>query len=106
MRQLDHDRPKWRDDTIVQLDGAKYHKTNLIKELFKELQVPVMISAPYSYDAAVAELFFAAFKRDEINQMHLATSKSKSCLRLFILISSIIFFRVFLKCGETSCRQV
>jgi len=36
-----------------------------------------MISAPYSYDGAVAELFFAQFKRGELNTYQVATSKSK-----------------------------
>ena len=36
-----------------------------------------MISAPYSYDVAVCELFFSMFKRGELNHQQLATSKSK-----------------------------
>ena len=27
VRQLDQDRPKWRADTVLQLDGATWHKT-------------------------------------------------------------------------------
>ena len=83
VQQLDKDRSDWRTDTILQLDGAKYHKTALVKDLFQELQVPVMISAPYSYDADVVELLFAMFKRGELNHLQLATSKSKQSLLSF-----------------------
>ena len=79
---LDEDRPGWRSDTVWQLDGAKWHTTESLEQLFKKLKIPVMISAPYSYDGAVAELFFAMFKRDHINEEQLATSKSKYHLHL------------------------
>ena len=101
VQQLDQDRPLWRADTVLQLDGAKYHRTALLKDLFQELQVPVMISAPYSYDAAVAELFFAMFKRGELNPMQLGTSKSKS---KFSSLTS--FFRVFFQCSGAGGGQV
>ena len=58
VKQLDGDRPGWRTNTVMQLDEAKYHKTPMLKDLFKKLELPVMISAPYSYDGAVVELFF------------------------------------------------
>ena len=74
---LDEDRPGWRKNTIWQLDGARWHSTEMLKELFAKLNIQVMISAPYSYDGAVAELFFAMFKCGHINREGLATSKSK-----------------------------
>ena len=77
VKQLDIDQPGWRQNTVMQLDGAKYHRTAMIKDLFKKLKLPVMISAPYSYDGAVAELFFAMFKKGELNQHRYATTKSK-----------------------------
>jgi len=49
----------------------------LLEDLFQKLKIPVMVSAPYSYDGAVAEMFFAMFKRGHINQQSMATSKSK-----------------------------
>ena len=67
IQKLDEDRPDWRSDTIIQLDGAKYHLTSQVQELLKEKKVPALVSAPYSYDGAVAELFFATFKYGDIN---------------------------------------
>ena len=75
--QLDMDRPGWREDTVIQLDGARWHKTESTKELFKKLNIPVMISAPYSYSGAVCEHFFSMFKNGEINFHELGTTKSK-----------------------------
>ena len=86
------DRPGWRKDTVLQLDGAKWHKTENIKELFEELRVPVMISAPYSYHVAVCELFFAMFKRGELNPQQFATSKSK-CSTCSSFSSSLVLLQ-------------
>ena len=35
--------------------------------MLKRLRVPISMMGPYSYDAAPAELFFAAFKRADVN---------------------------------------
>ena len=67
VRKLDRDRPKWRKNTIFQLDGATYHQTPLVKELLQKLRITALISGPYSFDGAAAELYFAMFKRDDLN---------------------------------------
>lgn len=35
--------------------------------MLDRLRVPIMMMGPYSYDAAACELFFAAFKQDDVN---------------------------------------
>ena len=35
-----------------------------------------MMFGPYSFEASVCELYFAAFKNADINPRHLATSKN------------------------------
>ena len=45
-------------------------------QMLERLRVPIMISGPYSYDAAAAELFFAAFKKDDINPNSVPVSKT------------------------------
>ena len=55
------------------LDGASYHAAQATKDLIAKLRVPIMMLGPHSYDA---ELFFAAFKCDDINPRHVATGKS------------------------------
>ena len=82
--QLDRDRPGWREDTVWQLDCAKWHLTEEVKQLFGKHQVPVVVSAPYSYDWAVVELFFAMWKRGELNMQRLAVTKSKSLNHLIL----------------------
>ena len=47
--------------------GAAYHRAKGTMEMLKRLRVPVTMLGPYSYDAAPCELFFAAFKRADVN---------------------------------------
>ena len=35
MEILDHETPKWRDDTIIQLDGASWHMSKDTRDLLK-----------------------------------------------------------------------
>jgi len=85
---LDRDRPKWRSNTVIQVDGAKWHTTEMLERLYQKLKVPIMVSAPYSFDAAVAELFFSQFKRGELNLQSLGLTKSK-CRLILIPLQSI-----------------
>ena len=47
---------------MIYWDGAAYHQSAAITKLLKELQVPIGISGPHSYDASPCELFYALFK--------------------------------------------
>jgi hypothetical protein len=44
-------------------------------DLYDELDLPVAISAPHSYDLAPCELYFAMFKSVNINPLDLATGR-------------------------------
>jgi hypothetical protein len=44
-------------------------------QMLEQLQVPIMISGPHSYDAAPCELWFALFKSVNINPRRLKTGK-------------------------------
>jgi hypothetical protein len=35
--------------------------------MLERLRIPIMMSGPYSYDLAPAELFFAEFKKVDVN---------------------------------------
>lgn len=73
--KLDKDRIGWRDNTIIIMDNASYHKsTNAIK-LYESLRIPLMFTGPHSYDAAPAELFFAKFKSVDLNPERLPMGK-------------------------------
>ena len=65
----------WRKSTVFLLDGASYHKSDETRQHILKLGIKVILSAPYSYDTAPAELLFAYFKRDQINPDHLPTGR-------------------------------
>ena len=60
---------------MILLDGARYHTGSKVREYIRKLQIDVMWSGPYSYDAAPCELVFANLKLGEINQNQQATGK-------------------------------
>ena len=65
--KLDKENPRWRANTILTWDGAPYHRSKESKKMLERLDIPMMMMGPYSYDAAPCELFFAAFKADDVN---------------------------------------
>jgi hypothetical protein len=75
--KLDEDRPGWRTDSLVQLDGAPYHKSDSTLKLLHSLQVPFIISAPYSFDASPIELYFSRLKYGVLNPNNHRMIKSK-----------------------------
>ena len=74
---LDFERPGWRKSTIVQLDGAAYHRAKSIVDYLQDCQVSTIISAPYSYDGSTCELVFSLLKNGDLNPEGLGTSGSK-----------------------------
>jgi hypothetical protein len=53
---LDADRPDWRNDTIILLDNASYHKSATLFDLFAHKGIPVMFTGPHSYSACPCEV--------------------------------------------------
>jgi hypothetical protein len=39
----------WRDQIILTLDGASYHRSNETRKCIRHLGMKVVLSAPYSY---------------------------------------------------------
>jgi len=76
VKKLDKQSPHWRNFTIIQWDGAAYHKAQGTQEMIKRLRVPMIMNGPYSYEASPCELFFSAFKLNDINPNHLPVGKS------------------------------
>ena len=90
IKNLDLDRPGWREDTIFQLDGARWHKAPKVKEFLQRMDLKVVISAPYSWDGATVELFYAMLKKGDLILHKLGTGKSKlnllfNCLSEFFV---------------------
>lgn len=73
--RLDVERPGWRNDSVVLLDGAQYHTCSDVKEFIQMLKMPVMFTGPYSYAVSPVELFFAYLKNEDINPVMLPTGK-------------------------------
>ena len=101
--QLDKERVNWRRDTVIFVDGAKYHQSKDFLQIAAELRLPYMLLGPHSYDAAPCELFFAHFKRDDINPRHVPTAKSQ-----FNKTSKLIFvlFRHFQTIVELCMKRI
>ena len=59
---LTSERPGWRSDTVVLLDGASYHKQPDLRESVLSMGINVVISAPYSFTAASIEYWITYFK--------------------------------------------
>ena len=75
VNQLDLERPSWRDDTVLLLDGARYHTGSEVREYLWKLELQVIWSAPYSYSTAPIEMVFGTLKFGEINPDGKATGK-------------------------------
>ena len=75
VKKLDRERPNWRRDTIWFWDGASYHQSAETLKLLEHFKVPIMYLGPYSYSTAPCELFFAMFKRADINPRHVPAGK-------------------------------
>ena len=73
--RLDSERPNWRRDTVIIVDGAKYHQSVDFFKVAAGLRLPYMVLGPHSYDAAPCELVFAHFKRVDINPRRVPTGK-------------------------------
>ena len=67
VEQLDSERSSWREDTILLLDGARYHTGSKVREYLRKLELEVIWSGPYSYSTAPIETVFAHLKFGELN---------------------------------------
>ena len=78
VEQLDLTRPSWRDDTVLLLDGARYHTGSKVREYLRKLEVQVIWSGPYSYSTAPIEMVFGALKVGDLNPEKMSTGKKVS----------------------------
>ena len=93
VEQLDLSRPSWRDETVLLLDGARYHTGSKVREYLRKLDLQVIWSAPYSYSTAPIEMVFGNLKFGELNADKKATGKK-------VIISFHFFhFLVFKPCS-------
>ena len=75
LKILDKKQKNWRVCTIILQDGAPYLGSTKMLDFYEVNQVPVMFTAPHCYDGSPIELFFAAFKSNDINPNRLPLGK-------------------------------
>ena len=73
--KLDKQNPHWRNSYQLIWDGAAYHRAKGTLDMLKRLSIPINMLGPYSYDAQACELFFAAFKKEDVNPNSLPLGK-------------------------------
>ena len=44
---MDEINPNWRQNTIIMIDNAPYHRSKLIMEKYQVLKVPILFLGPY-----------------------------------------------------------
>jgi hypothetical protein len=69
---------EWRQDSIILLDGAGYHCSDDTKRTIKDMNLPVIWSGAYAYDAAAVEMAIGFIKSVDLNKEALPTGKQVS----------------------------
>ena len=75
VKKLDKEREAWRTDTVLLWDNAPYHTSSSTLKVLKDLKIPILFTGPYSYDASPCELWFAHFKRQDVNPRRVKLGK-------------------------------
>ena len=52
----------WRNDTVIMLDNAAYHRSKQIRSQLDSMKIPLMYLGPYQFKMAPAEVFFSFIK--------------------------------------------
>ena len=60
----------WRQNTIIMVDNAPYHRSKLSMEKYQLLKVPIMFLGPYQFKLAPVELMFSYIKNRDLNPLN------------------------------------
>ena len=52
---------------MIVLDNASYHRSDEVRKAMTALDIPVMLTGPYGYDASPCEKLFAHLKLGDLN---------------------------------------
>ena len=66
-KTLDAEDPNWRENTVILLDNASYHRSQETRAAIKKLGIKTIYCGPYSYVSAPIEKFFGLLKRGDLN---------------------------------------
>jgi transposase len=72
---LEEENPGFRENTVLQFDGASYHRSSETRNYLANIGVKTIISGPYGYEIAPIEMFFAQLKSTNLNPGMLQTGK-------------------------------
>ena len=75
LNKLYDEDPNYRERVVLQIDGASYHKTPMIRTFLSHSGVDFILNAGYSYSASCCEYFFGAFKKVALNPTMMKTGK-------------------------------
>lgn len=66
---LDNIVPNWRQNSIIMIDNAPYHRSKMIMSKFSQLKVPILFLGPYQFKLAPVELMFSYIKCRDLNPL-------------------------------------
>ena len=72
---LERQDPHLRENTVLQFDGASYHRSGETRNFLSNIGVKTMISGPYGYNIAPVEMFFSGIKSNNLNPELIRTGK-------------------------------
>ena len=72
---LELEDPDFREKTVLQFDGATYHRSAETRNYLANMGVRAMISGPYGYDIAAIEMLFSGIKSTNLNPDLIRTGK-------------------------------
>ena len=75
MNALELEDPNFREKTVLQFDGATYHRSSETRNFLSNIGVKTMISGPYGYEIAAVEMLFAGIKSTNLNPEMIRTGK-------------------------------
>jgi hypothetical protein len=78
--------PRYRENLVLLLDNAGYHKETEVMERLKLQGIDVVYTGPYSWSMAPCELLFSRLKAVDLNPELLATGKTVSLCLLTTVI--------------------
>ena len=68
-----HDR-HWRDNTVILMDNAPYHRGFAFAEQMRILNVPLAYLGPYQFRMAPVEMSFSFIKKHDLNPQQVKVS--------------------------------
>ena len=76
--KLHAENPRYREDLVLLLDNAGYHKEVEVREQLRMQGINVVYTGPYSWSMAPCEFLFSRLKAADLNPTGLPTGKKVS----------------------------